>query len=90
MEIASSFFSFQVKNLDDEAVAVALTEDLRARLDEYVSPGGLVIGLGVSDYLLSNLVYRYVSIAIALGVLVFLLNPVAVLVALVCNTAMAV
>merc|ERR1712087_956745 len=56
-------------------------------------PGGLVIDLfsqylGVSDYLLSNLVY--VSLVIALCGLVFLLNPVAVLVALVCNTAMVV
>merc|ERR1711902_436660 len=73
--------------------------DLRERLDEwaddelYAIPAGLVIDLysqyiGVSTYLITNLIY--VSIAIVLCGLIFLLNPIAVIVCVLCNTAMIV
>jgi len=88
-----------VDHIDDDAVAVEFILALRKRLDEwadkelYALPGGLMIDLfsqyiGVSRSLSLNLLY--VSIAIILCGVVFLLNPIAVFVALLCNAAMVI
>lgn len=100
VQIVTTYNSISVNNIDDDEVAVNLIIDLRARLDSwanddelYVVPGGLVINLfsqyiGVQESMILNLVY--VSIAIVLCGVIFLLNPIAIIVALLCNTAMIV
>jgi len=100
VQIVSTYNSMVVKEINDDAKAVQFILDLRSRLDSwaaddalYVVPGGLLINLfsqyiGVSDYMVKNLLY--VSIAISLCGLIFLLDPIAVIVAIMCNTAMIV
>jgi len=101
VQIKSSTNTIMVRGVNNDVVAVEFILDLRKRIDEqwaqqdelYVVPGGLIINLfsqyiGVSSYLITNLLL--VSIAIVLCGLMFLLNPIAVLVCLVCNSAMIV
>merc|ERR1711933_226619 len=99
VQILSTSNSLYLRDIDDDEVAVDLIVDLRQRLDDwsdselYAIPSGLVITLfsqyiGVSTYLVTNLVF--VSIAIAICGIIFLLNPIAVLIALLCNTAMVI
>lgn len=89
--------SINVRGLDDDELAVEFILSARARLDlwsgkglHYI-PGGLIIDLftqyiGVNESLLNNLLY--VSIAITITCFVFLWNPLAVFVVLLCDAAM--
>eukprot|EP01084_Bolivina_argentea_P204735 349684_1 len=98
--IVSTSNSIIVRGIDDDQKAVDFIIALRDRLETwsdenelYVIPSGLMIRLfsqyiGVDTYLVSNLIY--VSIAIAACGLIFLLNPIVVVVAVVCNTAMVI
>jgi hypothetical protein len=99
VQIESTFNGIALRGIDDDQIAVEFILAIRDRLaiwhsnQLYVIPGGLVINLysqyiGVEESLGVNL--AYVSIAIILCGAIFLLNPIAVIVALLCNVAMIV
>eukprot|EP01084_Bolivina_argentea_P056469 103365_1 len=99
VQIVATSNGIIISDINDDRVAVEFITDLRDRLDiwaddeMYVIPGGLIINLfsqyiDVEKHMINNLIY--VSIAIFLCGLIFLLNPIAVIVTILCNAAMVI
>eukprot|EP01084_Bolivina_argentea_P002105 3870_1 len=98
-EILSTSNSIAIREMYSEEDAVDFILAYRDRLDEWKDddlsciPGGFVVQfysqyIGVQDYMLTNLIF--VTIAVIGVGFIFLLNPIAVIVCILCNVMMIV